>query len=397
MAIITGSNGNNTINGTSGNDIITGGNGNDVLNGGAGNDLIIGGNGNDTLNGGSGNDILIGGNGNDTLDGGSGSDLLTAGNGNDTLIYRASENVGSVDIYDGGNGQDTLRLVVTQAMANSAAFRADIAALQARLAHGSATYSFNSFDLVVSSIEKLQIVIEGGSTNHSPVAVADIASATEDTPVTIQASTLLANDTDVDAGDSKTLVSVQGAQHGTVALTGGNVVFTAAANYSGPASFTYTMKDGAGAISTATVTVNVVAVADAPTLTLAPAVGSEDAPIALSINAALTDTDGSEHLSSLVVSAIPVGARLSDGHYTFVADAGHTSIDIVGWNLASLTVKPALNSDADFTLTVTATSQEGSTGPSASTTSSLNVTVNPVADAPTITADADKITVVAST
>src|SRR3954452_2356458 len=140
--------------------------------------------------------------------------------------------------------------------------------------------------------------------NDAPVAAADTVNATEDTPVTILASTLLANDTDVDMGDSKTLVSVQGAQHGTVSLnSSGDVVFAADANYSGPASFTNTMKDAAGATSTATVSVNVAAVADAPTLTLAPATGNEDAAIALSIGAALTDTDGSESLVSLVVSA----------------------------------------------------------------------------------------------
>src|SRR5207237_846387 len=43
------------------------------------------------------------------------------------------------------------------------------------------------------------------------------------------------------------------------------------------------------------------------------------------------------------------------------------------------------NSDADFVLTVTATSQEGSTGPTASTTANLNVIVNPAADPPTAT------------
>src|SRR4051812_6601436 len=64
----------------------------------------------------------------------------------------------------------------------------------------------------------------------------------------ILASTLLANDTDVDMGDSKTLVSVQGAQHGTVSLnSSGDVVFAADANYSSTAIFTYTMKDAAGA------------------------------------------------------------------------------------------------------------------------------------------------------
>ena len=314
----------------------------------------------------------------------SGSDILDGGNGNDILIYRAAENVGATDIYSGSNGQDTLRLIVSQAMTNSAAFQADIAALQATLSHGSATYSFNSIDLTIASIERLEIVVEGGTTNHAPVAVADTVGATEDTSLTILASALLANDTDVDFGDTKTLVSVQNALHGSVSLNAsGNVVFVAAANYSGVASFTYTMRDAAGVTSTATVTVNVAAVADAPTLVVSAANGNEDTAIALNVTSMLADTDGSEHLS-LVVSAIPVGATLSDGTHTFIADGTHTSVDISAWTLGSLTIRPPGNSDVDFALTVTATSQEGVSGPTASTTSSLNVVVNPVADAPSV-------------
>jgi Ca2+-binding RTX toxin-like protein len=379
--IITGTNGNDTINGTTSGDVISGGNGNDTINGSSGNDIIDAGNGDDTVNGGAGIDFILGGNGNDTLDGGSGSDVLSGGNGNDTLIYRASENVNAIDIYDGGNGQDTLRLIVSQSMANSAAFLADIAALQAKLARGSATYLFTSFDLLVTNIEKLQVVVEAGA-NHAPVAVADTINATEDITLTIPGASLLANDTDADANDTKTLVSVQGAQHGAVSIVNGNVVFTADANYSGIASFTYTMKDGAGAMSTATVTVNVAAAADAPTLNVTAASGNEDSAIALSISAAPTDADGSEHLSSLTVGAIPVGAILSDGTNTFTADATHTSTNVLGWNLSSLKITPPANSDADFVLTVTAMSQEGASGPTASTTSNLSVTVNAVADAP---------------
>src|SRR4029079_4788791 len=118
----------------------------------------------------------------------------------------------------------------------------------------------------------------------------------------------------------------------------------------------------------------------------APATGNEDSSIALSISPALTDTDGSESISSLVISAIPVGATLSDGEgNSFTADATHTSVDIHGWTLSGLSVKPPANADADFTLSVTAISREGASGPTASTTSSLAVTVNAVADAPTLT------------
>jgi Ca2+-binding RTX toxin-like protein len=58
-------------------------------------------NGNDVLNGGSGADSLSGGRGNDTLNGGEGRDTLLGGDGNDYLFGRADE-----DAIDGGAGLD---------------------------------------------------------------------------------------------------------------------------------------------------------------------------------------------------------------------------------------------------------------------------------------------------
>jgi VCBS repeat-containing protein len=319
--IIIAGNGNDTVNGGGGNDIITGGNGNDTLNGGAGSDIIDAGNGNDIVNGGAGTDILLGGNGDDTLDGGSGSDILGGGNGNDILIYRASENTGANDIYDGGSGEDKLRLIVTQAMAASAKFQADIAALQAKLAHGSASYSFKSFDLVVTSVEKLEIVIEAGTVNHAPVAVADTANATEDVSLTILASSLLANDTDADAGDTKALVSVQNAQHGTASInSAGNVVFLADADYSGVASFTYTMRDAAGATSTATVTVNVAAVNDAPVAANIAANANENTGNPVVLAASYIDVDATDTHTFSVDTAGTKGMVVNNGDGTFRYD-----------------------------------------------------------------------------
>jgi Ca2+-binding RTX toxin-like protein len=85
--------------------ILSGGNGNDTLNGTNDNDTLDGGNGNDTLNGGAGNDTLFGGRGDDTVVGGQGSDQAFLGAGNDTFIWFPGD--GS-DVVDGGAGFDTL-------------------------------------------------------------------------------------------------------------------------------------------------------------------------------------------------------------------------------------------------------------------------------------------------
>ncbi|WGV24804.1 beta strand repeat-containing protein [Halotia branconii] len=78
-AKITGTNRNDTISGTPGDDKICGGNGNDTICGGKGNDILTGGNGKDTIFGGKGNDILIGGNGKDKfiLASKEGTDIIT--------------------------------------------------------------------------------------------------------------------------------------------------------------------------------------------------------------------------------------------------------------------------------------------------------------------------------
>jgi Ca2+-binding RTX toxin-like protein len=104
LASIRGTDGDDTLTGTSGSDSIYGGDGNDTLSGLGGNDLFFGGDGGDTIYGGSGDDTLWG-------DGFSGSatddfDVLFAGDGNDRIESSAS----NATIYGGsGNDQITAR------------------------------------------------------------------------------------------------------------------------------------------------------------------------------------------------------------------------------------------------------------------------------------------------
>ncbi len=135
--------------------------------------------------------------------------------------------------------------------------------------------------------------------------------------------------------------------------------------------------DTAQTVDTFDVTVN--AVADAPTVTANDVSGNEDAAITLDIASALTDTDGSESLS-VVVSGVPTGASLSAG-----TDNGDGTWTLTQGQLSGLTLTPPSDSDADFTLTVTSTATDGSD--TAQTVDTFDVTVNAVADAPTVTAN----------
>ncbi len=82
--------------------------GNDEITGTAGDEVIDGGKGNDILNGGAGADELYGGKGNDTLNGGAGADELYGGKGDDTLVFDAADAV-----INGGAGNDTLEVVAS--------------------------------------------------------------------------------------------------------------------------------------------------------------------------------------------------------------------------------------------------------------------------------------------
>jgi hypothetical protein len=99
----------------------------------------------------------------------------------------------------------------------------------------------------------------------APVANADTITTNEDVPITFAAANLTANDNDPD-GDTLTVTAVtaNANTHGTVVLAAGNVTYSPALNYNGPASFTYTINDGNGNTATGTVNVTVNAVDDPP-------------------------------------------------------------------------------------------------------------------------------------
>lgn len=107
---IKGTNGNNTINGTSGNDLIFAMGGNDTINGNGGDDCIVAEGGNDRINGGNGNDVGLGGAGNDQFNGGNGNDKFYGDGGNDTANGGNDNDElwgeGGNDVLDGGNGMD---------------------------------------------------------------------------------------------------------------------------------------------------------------------------------------------------------------------------------------------------------------------------------------------------
>lgn len=89
--------------------------------------------------------------------------------------------------------------------------------------------------------------------NRPPVAANDQVSAQAGVPVDIA---VLGNDADPD-GDALTLVSVSSAAHGTATVSGSAIRYQSMAGYSGTDTFTYVVRDAAGATASASVVVQV--------------------------------------------------------------------------------------------------------------------------------------------
>jgi Ca2+-binding RTX toxin-like protein len=93
-------------------------------------------------------------------------------------------------------------------------------------------------------------------TNQPPVANTDSATTAQNTAVTLEAPTLLANDTDAN-GDSLSLTGVSNPVNASVTFSNGNVIFTPSTNFTGDASFDYSISDGKGGTIRANVSVAV--------------------------------------------------------------------------------------------------------------------------------------------
>ncbi len=131
------------------------------------------------------------------------------------------------------------------------------------------TYTMRD-SLGAQSTATVQVTVTGA--NDAPVALANTATASEDgSPITID---VLANDSDVDAGDSKQIVSILGNNlQGSIAIApdGASIIYSVGSAFQSLRAgatasevFSYTMRDAAGALSTANVTVTITGVNDSP-------------------------------------------------------------------------------------------------------------------------------------
>jgi hypothetical protein len=163
--------------------------------------------------------------------------------------------------------------------------------------------------------------------NDAPVAIADTATTPEDTPVSIPLETLLANDTDVDVGDTLSVTAVNNPVSGTVVIDGTNAVFTPTLNFNGTAGFSYTISDGNGGTDTATVSVTVTPVNDAPVANADAATAASGVPVTIPVLANDTDVDG-DALTVGTITQAANGTVVNNGaNVTYTPNAVFTGTD----------------------------------------------------------------------
>jgi gliding motility-associated-like protein len=220
------------------------------------------------------------------------------------------------------------------------------------------------------------VTITVNAVNDAPIANNDSATTAEDTPVTLN---ITANDTDIDGtivantvdldpttpGIQTTLTTAQGSW----AVTNGNLTFTPAANYNGPASITYTVNDNDGTTTNvATVSITVTPVNDAPVANNDTATTAEDTPAILNITANDTDQDGTIDVTSVDLDPATPGQQTSIS----------TTAGVFSVNAGVLTFYPAANYNGPASITYTVNDNSGAT----SNVATVSITVTPVNDAP---------------
>jgi CshA-type fibril repeat protein len=267
-------------------------------------------------------------------------------------------------------------------------------------ADGSLTYTpnahFNGTDTISYTVSDGQggtaasaVTVTVVPVNDPPAAVADVASTSEDTPITIG---VLGNDSDLD-GDTLAVTAATATNGTVVRNADGTVTYTPNAHFNGTDTISYTISDGRGGVATATVTVTVAAVNDPPAAVNDIASTNEDTPVTIAILANDSDVDGDPLTVSTASAANGTVVRNPDGTVTYTPNANFNGTDTIsytisdgkgGFSTATVTVTVAPVNDGPIA-TPPLNGQISTDGAAASVTTAGNF-VDPDGDALTYSA-----------
>ncbi|MFT7246248.1 MAG: hypothetical protein ACI82A_003620, partial [Candidatus Azotimanducaceae bacterium] len=242
-------------------------------------------------------------------------------------------------------------------------------------------------DQGATSVSTLTITVTGA--NDAPVAVADTNAVSEDGTLLVTAATgVLANDTDVDTGATRTVTAVQGGTtnvgNAVTLASGATIIMNADGSYDfapgqtlsvGQTSqevISYTITDDQGATATAALTITVTGTNLAPTILVSPALAStvETSPVT-GFNILLNDTDLAD-IGTFSINAVTLLANTS----TILNSGATITVDgtgaVISYDPSNSRFLRGLDSGEFFTDDVLITVIDGNGG-SATTTLSIDV------------------------
>ncbi|YCO05128.1 tandem-95 repeat protein [Vibrio sp. VNB-15] len=273
----------------------------------------------------------------------------------DDSVTTTEDTAVTIDVLSNDNDPDNDQLTIVSASVPAEQGTVDIVDdklvfTPAENFNGEATISYTISDGELEDSAEVSVTVN--PVNDAPVAIDDLATTDEDTPVTID---VLPNDTDLD-NDTLTIVNASvPAEQGIVEVVDGKLVFTPAENFNGDATISYTISDGE-LTDDAEVSVTVNPVNDAPVAVDDLATTDEDTPV--TIDVLPNDTDLDNDTLTIVNASVPAEQGI---------------VEIVDGKLV-FTPAEEFNGEATISYTISDGELEDS--------AEVSVTVNPVNDAP---------------
>ena len=222
------------------------------------------------------------------------------------------------------------------------------------------TYQVSDSQDGTSNIATVSINVE--SVNDAPVMVNDIQTINEDVAILID---ILANDTDVDTDDKVSTISIDTQpSNGRVTIVDDKVRYEPTSDFNGTDNFTYHAQDSTGTIgNTATVTINITGENDLPFAVNDSANTDEDTPVTIDVLVNDSDVDGEDDIDRATVSMMSAPAK------------GSLSIDS---DNGAITYTPNANINGEDSFTYVVKDTDDGT----SNEATVNITINPINDAP---------------